>query len=57
MVAGCGNPLYADDWFGPAFVALIIVDIADFGGPASFRWLTVNELLVWSYRDLTTPGI
>jgi len=64
VVAGCGNPLYADDGFGPAVVEslqglklpetkkLIIVDIADFGGePGELRWLAVEELPVGSYRD------
>lgn len=87
VVAGCGNPLYADDGFGPAVVerlkgleipenvtivdvglggphfvftllnpestkALIIVDIADFGGnPGELRWLSVDELPVGSYCD------
>ena len=87
VVAGCGNPLYADDGFGPAVVerlkgmelpknvtvvdaglggphfvftllnpestkALIIVDIADFGGePGELRWLTVDELPEGSYLD------
>ncbi|HHV23545.1 MAG TPA: coenzyme F420-reducing hydrogenase, FrhD protein [Methanosarcina sp.] len=87
VVAGCGNPLYADDGFGPAVVeglkeielpenvtvvdaglggphfiftllnpestkALIIVDIADFGGkPGELRWLGVDELPAGSYRD------
>ncbi len=87
VVAGCGNPLYADDGFGPAVVeklkalelpvnisvvdaglggphfiftllspestkALIIIDIADFGGePGELRWLSVDDLPEGSYRD------